>query len=578
MKNRVLVLFSLLILGSCSEDFLDRKPLSQLTVDQYYKTESDALAATLAVYSVLQGPRFYGKAFYNFVEIASDDANHKNQPDAVDNFIWSGVQGSPGSADFEALWAICYEGVYRANLVLENVSTIEIDENKKKQMLAEARFLRALYYWHLVNLFGDVPYVNKVAKSIDELYIPKSTVADIYKRIEEDLILSETDLPESWDAGNLGRATKYAAKSLLGKVYLYQGGNDPSKWSQAAEKLGEVVNSGKFKLMPVFSNIFSPNYENTLSSESIFEIQYGERGPWPPINGFFTDGGIAGEGSQRSLVMGIQGQGLQKNFGEVIAEQDLFGEFEVGDPRLYETIYYVYSWDGSRFRPGFDTLLAYADDFSQTEEFYRPDYALSVKVGGNPRNRFFHIKKGVFGYVGIGSPLNDPTNWRMIRYSDVLLMYAEALAESGQITNAITHLNKLRETRRQGKTIDIETIVTTAGVADTFYVDVLKGYPYTAATMLGATIEFSDPSSLEDFRKAIVHERRVELAFEYHRFFDLKRWDLIPGHPGGASTVFSTKPEVTDRRNYIKEIHSRCPIPQYQIDLSKGNLIQNPGY
>lgn len=444
-------------------------------------------------------------------------------------------------------------------------------DSSKSKMLAEARFLRALYYWHVVNLYGDVPIITTVAKGIDELYIERSPVSEVYKLIHSDLDAAIAGLPFDWDAGNLGRATKYAAYALKGKCHLYR-----KEYSEAIVNFNQIINSGRFKLMPKFENIFSPEYENDRSTESIFEIQYGERGPWPPINGFFTDGGTAGEGSQRSLVMGGQSIGLQRNFGEVIATNDLFQEFELGDPRFRETIYYPFDWSG-KIKP--DTMSAYDGDGNQTFELYRTVYLDAVRVGQRQSERlsFFHIKKAVFGYVGIGTTLNDPTNWRMIRYADVLLMQAEALAERGDLTDAINLLNSLRVARREGKTKDIISITTVAGNVDTLFTDVLLEYPYYATGLSGREFNFIDVN-LETFRAALVHERRVELAFEYHRFLDMKRWDDIPGHPGAASVVFTSKANPADNKNYIKGVHDRCPIPQYQIDLSKGSLTQNPGY
>lgn len=570
----LLSMVAILLFTSCSQDFLDRKPISQLTDANFYQTESDALKAIMACYSTLQGPRFYGESYYYVMDLASDDITHKDQPNSIDQFLWASV-GSQATR-FEHLWQRYYEGVFRCNLVLEKVPSIGFsDDNRKNVILAEAKFLRGLYLWHIAHTFGNAPLVTGVAKSLEETFVPNSARTLIYRQAEIDLADAFATLPDEWDDANKGRATKWSAAALLGKVYLYQ-----QKWAEAETQFKLVVNSGKFRLLNNFNDIFS--HTNEHNEESLFEINYGYRGSWPPINGFIDDIGVGGEGSKRDLIYGIQNGEGQIGFGELIATSDFEAEIERGDARRRAFIYVITDAYGNIL---LDTLTGYDASGSEKLVRYTPVMARLPKTGGNEPGQFFHVKKAVRGYHGDGTPLNSTTNWRLIRYADVLLMLAEALNEQGKTGEAIPYLNQVRKRAR-----DLSMPTYTIPGSD-FVVNVLSDFPYLAVTHGLTYYDQTDPDSptilnftggsQDDLRAAIVHERRVELCFEYHRFPDMRRWDEIsPNHPGAATRVFSRgKPfEIPSVKPYLPNVHRLCPIPQRQIDLSRGTLVQNPGY
>lgn len=564
MNNKILILISCTLFIGCSKDFLDRKPLSQLSVETFYKTEADAKAAILACYSNLQGPRFYGLAYGYLSDIASDDGTHKDQPNLVDEFQWNalGEQGGTGMGYFAALWQRCFESIYRANLVLEKVPNIPFsNQNQKDIMLAEAKFFRALGYFHLYIMYGNAPIILKPATTVDELYSYKQeTPENLYNQIVADLNSCKDVLPPSWSNENKGRVTKGAAYALLGKAHLYN-----QKWDLAKSALQEVINSGLYNLMPKFKDNFSSTTENNV--ESIFEIQYADLGP--NALPWIDDLGISGEGNMRDLYYGIQGVGNQKGFSEVIALRDLYIDFEPGDERRFQTVYNFEDYNGGVY---VEQLTGYAQNGGQLTENYNRSWARIVKTGGNALGHFFHIRKAVSGYTGPGTPGNSPNNFRVIRYADVLLMYAEACNELGDIASATTYLNSLRLARREG-------ITNTTISGDV--IPLLPDFPYY---FLSPVEEYDlTDGSQESMRRAICRERRVELAFEYIRFFDLRRWDKIPNHPGAARTVYAKKFKTSTNefgggKNYIPDIHQYYPIPQFQIDLSNGSLKQNNGY
>lgn len=574
MKNiKLYIILSSTLLFGCSKDFLDRKPLSQLSASTFYKTESDAKAAILACYSNLQGPRFYGLAYGYVADIASDDGTHKDQPNNIDVFQWNslGAQGGTGMFYFTNLWQRCFESVYRANLVLEKIPNIPFaNENDKKIILAEAKFFRALGFFHLFILFGNTPIPLKSAESVQELYSYKQeTPEKLYEQIVKDLNDCKDDLPVSWSNDNLGRVTRGAAYALLGKAHLYN-----QKWSDAEVALNEVVNPSigapQYGLMPKFNDVFSPSKENNM--ESIFEIQYQDLGSGALE--WIDDIGIGGEGNMRDLFYGIQGVGGQRGFGEIIALRDLYVDFENGDNRRYETVYNTEDFVGNLY---LQKLTGY-DGNNEITEIYSPSWGRLAKTGGNQSGHFFHIRKAVSGYTGTGRPGNSPNNFRMIRYSDVLLMLAEAKNEQGDVSGATILLNDVRKRAREGATTYSYTNTGTGAITEG---DVLPDFPYYFASPV-FEYDLTDGSQ-ESMRMAIAHERRTELAFEYIRFFDLRRWDKIPNHPFGATTTFRSKidsptKEFGGGNNYIPTKHQYLPIPQFQIDLSNGTLRQNPGY
>jgi hypothetical protein len=172
----------------------------------------------------------------------------------------------------------------------------------------------------------------------------------------------------------------------------------------------------------------------------------------------------------------------------------------------------------------------------------------------------------------------------MIRYSDVLLMLAEAINESEGATNeAVGYLNQVRKRAKEmsglSYAISNRVIESSRVYKETISGEnLLNPFPYTAINGVNDNLDFSI-SSKENLRAALVMERRAELAFEYHRFPDMQRWEAFePNHPGAASNVFTSKNNLEDVKNYDKNSHSRLPIPEYQIQLSKGTLTQNPGY
>ena len=331
-----------------------------------------------------------------FGDVASDDAEKGGDPgDQADIGLIDQFNITPINGNLEYQWAILYEGITRANIVLAKVPAIEMDATLKERILAEAKALRAFYYFNLVIIFGDVPLVTTPLNA-DQLQVTQSPVATIYETlIEPDLVDAASHLPPSYSGGDIGRVTSGAANAMLAKAYLFQ-----KKWDQAASAAELVINSGLYSLMPVYSQNFNANFEN--NAESVFEIQHlTQQDPFTgnQLNQWFAprvDGGYGFNAPTQSFV-----NEFEKTAGEIY------------DPRLDYSI-------------GRDTMPWY------NGEIFSKDWSPTGYLTKKHQQPFAEIPKSIKGDGSI--------NYVYIRYADVLLWYAEALNEKGQPVDALVPL------------------------------------------------------------------------------------------------------------------------------------------
>ena len=302
---------------SC-EDRLDISPISNVSVDIFYKTADDIEQAVVAAYDALQDEGQYGFNFMMYMEIRSDNASVESPTNVggeygdIDLF-----QLSPGNSRLNDSWNSCYRGIQRCNIVLNRINDVDMDASIRATRSGEVKFIRALTYFNLVRLWGDVPLViTETEDPFDLFSVGRSTVAEVYDQIITDLNEAINDLPISND---VGRATKGAAQALLGKVHLTLG-----NWSEAVTVLNAV---NGYTLNPNFEDNFGIANEN--GPESIFEVQFqagnGEGSPYPNQ--------VAPVGSADELLNGI---GSQR--GENIPTDWVFDSFEDGDLRRETTI------------------------------------------------------------------------------------------------------------------------------------------------------------------------------------------------------------------------------------------------
>lgn len=493
MKMKKIQYFSislLLIFMAGCEGFLDIDPQGELTQEAFPSTGSDALLATNAVYSTLRQWHYHSGGF-PILDILSDDTHKGSNPN--DQLPTLGPYDSyghtPTQDGLDRWWNTLYEGIKKANVVINKVPQVNMDTVIQNRYLAEARFLRGLYYFDLVRAWGGVPIVTS---DTPPLKVEQSSSNQVYDQIEADLLYAITLLPERslQDPSDYGRATKGAAKALLAKVYLFQ-----QDFVNAETYALEVIISTEYDLEPVFADANGILGEH--GTESVFEIG--------------AVGVGSGPGNQYANTQGIRGT-PNRGWGFNRPTLDLINSFETDDPRLEATVVFLGEvLDGVEILGDGSTPDEIKDDFDNVIEI--ECYNQKVWTPGTSTDT-------QFGH-----------NRRLLRFSDVLLMAAEALNENDKPADALVHLNRVRERAREGN---------------------------------GAILPDITELDKALLRDIILEERRHELALEGHRF-----WDII--RTGNGSAVFGTL-------GFDAGKHELLPIPQTEIDISQGTLIQNDNY
>jgi hypothetical protein len=477
------------------------------TVEVFWKTADDATKGVNAVYSTLhRGGISRWMPFYYVIRSdegkstspATEIVNNMDQFRVTDYNFW-------GAYD---IWRDNYVGVFRANQVLDNVPAIQMDEMLKQRVLGEAKFLRAMFYYHMVTLWGNVPLMLKTSSLEDKP--ATSTQAEVWAQIEKDLNDAVAALPVTYaNSADLGRATKGAAYALLAKVHMQQ--KEYTEALPALQWLVEGEGSTIYGLMPNYRDNFLITTEN--NRESVFEWQF-ELNP-SENHDDDTDPRVDNLNYGTSIAQFFAPSGIGWSDGEAnrwvtrefLKENTLTGE---RDPRLAAS----FLFDSTDVRgPKFTNI--YGKTFEE-------------RYGANNQRVWF--RKFLNDHWKDREGYNSPNNWRYIRYADVLLMYAEALNETGNTARAYQYVDRVRQR---------------AGLAP---LSVVK-------PNLGK----------EAFLQQLKHERLLELSGEGHRWNDLARWgdlgpQLAPRDPG-----FS---------NFVNGKHEFLPIPQQEKDINP-NLQQN---
>ncbi len=513
------MLAAILVCGSTGcEDFLDLQPKDTRTEDNFFRTEADAREALISVYDVLQWNTVIG--FHPtpmLLDIASDDAfagggSRTDAPNIIEVDNHNILTTNP---EIQGLWKKHFFGISRANLLLSKMEGIEASKASKARIIAEAKFLRAQFYLDLVRFFGNVPLVLEPLVSASEFNQPQATPKAVYDQIAKDLEEAIPDLPEATLAASQGHATKWAAKALLAKAFLFyngvygqnlQAGDVTVDANRALQHLQDVINQSGHGLVPNYADIFTP--EGEFSVESVWEIAYSDENPW------FDWGFI--HGGEGNIQPQMQGPRLQDPAAEQYlsgwsfapATQSLFEAFEANDPRKDATLLTVSELNG-----GLDRGYQHTGYFSQK---YTTSKAYAPSAGQ--------------------TELNWGNNYRAIRFADVLLMAAELGLTAGGGTPQVW-LDMVRDR------VDLPT----------------------------------KPATLEN----IYQERRVELALEGQRYWDLLRRGMNVADQAISTTqrgpLYSGDP-VDYNITFNPARNGFFPIPQSELDLSAGVLNQNDGY
>ena len=416
----LVVLF--MAITSCSKDIIDLSPRGTVLEINFYKTEAELFQGLVAAYD----PLGFSTGFtmkMGLLNAASDDT-HAGGSDASDQPNWVSYDNftmNPNLGPQAGLWSKNFTGIYRANLVLEkSEGTIAgLTPDKKARYVAEAKFLRAYYYFDLVRWFGNVPLVT-ATPSADNIYKQvQATPSVIYAQIEKDLkeAVAATQLPESVPAEELGRITKGAAKALLAKAILFQ--NNNARMGEAATLFEDVINSNLYALEKNYADIFKP--DNKFGKESVWEIYCSgnRKGDWGTgVNGNGIDGNEGNKDVQFCGMRDFVGANYATGWSFCPVSLELVNALQ-GDPRFTATII-----DGRALKTAGAT---YSVGYQNTDYFirkYAPLAAFKATSGEPALNWGYNIKE--------------------IRLADVLLMAAECFNRSGNYAKALTYLNRVR--------------------------------------------------------------------------------------------------------------------------------------
>jgi len=491
MKYILPILAITVLLTSC-EDFLDRAPLDQLTSDTFFKTLDEADNGVLACYVPLQDNEWNGEG-WQITEIPSDNAQAGGvDPEftPIDNFTVAA-----DNIPVANWWAIRYRLVTLANYTIDKINAIEATDAEKAPLLGEARFLRAVAYFDLVRIYGDVPLVLNPPVYGDDLLFPRTSKDKVYEQIVADLEFAAEHLTLQRTGLNVGRATKGSALAYLAKVSL-----TTRDYVKARDVAKEVIDLGVYELMDDFADNFElETSDNNI--ESIFQIQ-------------FTGCAAFGTGNSLQAFFAPWGEGITKDrdgWGSQIPTSP-----SVNNPNT--TIVDAFESGDLRKNPTIMTSNAFYPTVNPEDGGYTyPSNGASASAA--------NIKKYVVGSGANICFMSTPMNAHLMRYSDVLLTYAEAIMfiNGGQTSDQLA-LNAFNQVRER------------AGL---------------------------EPLEMID-SEIVLHERRVEFAFEGQRWFDLLRSNNLV--------------ERMALHGKNMELHHLLfPIPANELAINP-NLTQNPGY
>jgi len=521
MKKLVYIIFAAGLLSSCN---VDVENPNTITTKTFWKTEKDAQYGINAVYNMFYKPGTFSRWIWFRLDLTSDEGFSQSpwaELKEWTQFRYNNYNFWEGNA-----WTYrdSYEAIFRANQVLFYVPNIEFADAKQKDyVLGQAYFLRGLYYYHLALLWGgenkSLPIV--LEPSTPGMQPEGHTESETFAQAVVDLTKASELLPEEWDNTNKGRATKGAALAYRAKCHMQE-----HKWAEAKSDLAWLVTGEGKKYYDLTSNYFdnfSKDKEN--NQESVFEIQYSDANPAPSGDGDFDiEPNLGLNRGQFFAPPGIgwtDGELRPWLITEFKKEKDLSNAY---DNRLRYTAFYS------------DMHL----DFPNNNKIYSLTSNAEQWNKDNFKGRVFFRKYSSEYYRNYDDYYN-PTNVRLIRYADVLLMYAECVAESnGSLVEAVAYVDRIRARVNMPKLV----------------------VNHSAAT-----------SNRTTFLKRLQMERLLELATEGHRWADIKRWGLLDTQEG----LTELKGRDPDFENFVVKKHRSLPIPSDEVN-NNPNVTQNPNY
>jgi len=463
MKRNLYILLLACSMAACTEELEQANP-NVTTQETFWKTENDVLSGLAATYKTLkqQENGYWAVRGIELTNGRGDDFFIRN--DVKDLYQLSTYTNNATTGTPSNLYATAYTGIFRANQVIENTPNADISDALKIQFIAEAKFLRAVNYFHLAINFGAVPVITAVPLERADYFVKQSPEAEVWQQVEIDLQEAKADLPVSYSAEWVGRATQGAAIGYLGKAYVYQ-----KMWAEAesefkllAQPNGQPQAPYNYDLLADYGQNFMKEYDNNM--ESLFEVQnqnVGGSQPWAGENANESMGATTAQEFAPTEVGGwFEAFPTNKMLNEFQKEKTIEGDF---DPRMYASIVWDY--------PG---AIYYGLPYSEFAEVF------GIKSRIRKYQNWWDENEGIWI-----SEINE----KALRYADILLMYAEALTMQGRTAEAYPLVNRIR----------------------------------TRAKLADLTAGFGQEQMMAEIR----HQRMVEFFREGLRFYDLKRWGLL---------------------------------------------------
>lgn len=504
MKKYIVITLILFSFTACKNSFLDVSPTDRFTQLTYWNTKEQGEAALNATYAIL----INSNSNYSARNAVYLDALTPNtyQYNADENIISRGLHNAATST-FNTVWNTSYMGIGRANNFLANIDHVTMDEALKNRYKAEAKFLRALYYFPLWNLYGGAPLITEATNYETQASLPRNTADELLAQILKDLddaALNDA-LPASYTGADKGRVTRGAVQAFKARILLYAG-----RWEAAAAAAKKVIDSKVYSLFPDYRGLFY--LENEGNAEVIFDVQY----KFPE---FAHSLDVSLDQQLGSAPLPTLVNDYYTTDGKPISSSAVYNPakpYENRDSRLQATIILP----GTTFKGAVVTDIQY------------------------PSTGYGHKKYTIF--KDNEKPTVVPTsgtselNYILLRYADVLLMYAEAINEASGVTNGLTAAEAVNLVRARAKMPDLATGL-----------------------------------SKDQLRGEIRHERRIELAGEGLYYYDIRRWKIAEQVLN--TDVYNSKGARIDSRSFNADRDYLWPIPSIAIQNNPA-LTQNPNY
>jgi hypothetical protein len=550
IKQGVISVTLSVLLLSCSDSFLDRIPQDQPNPANFFVNEVSAQNANSAIYNFwLRDARLFGRDMWIIFDAMTDDANWRsNRAESIQQEKWDIY---PSHEPMIRYWRNVYRSINAANFAIEGIpnSTDEsFTEEKRGQYVAEARFMRGFDYFFLTTLYGEIPLLLKTVNNFDEYDQPKSSQAEVYASIIADFTAAKNELPASWPSAYGGRPTRAAAATYLAQTYLFMG--DYANAESASREAIQIAEGDGFAMLNDYESIFTEDNED--NDETLFKFEFVSNSPDLGTNTTVQINVNPSESEFKSI--------LGDAWMYSLPQRSLYDEYEDDDPRRGYTIYAPGDFYGLYQSTEKTFTLRDYNDLGELVSYQR-----TIKPGDSVFFQYYWSQTGM-GTKKMATDLRGLTNIRwsgkdipLMRMAELYLFLAEALAEQGK-TEALDWINKVRA--RSSVNLPPRSIGD-GRKGDTDLVSILR------------------------------HERRVELALECKRLYDLMRWKILgevfqgpekvhrhfywmylnaTSDPVGSPAVMFDEPQLELPKHY------RFPIPQRELDLNSMITENNAGY